>query len=182
LQVARELLGNLLVRRLKNLILIGKIIETEAYYGENDPASRAFKGRTRLSEPMFKEVGRAFIYMVHGNWLLNVVAHPKHEVGAVLIRALEPISGIEIMRKFRKVSNIQDLTNGPGKLTKSFKITKELNEVDLTSSSSVLFISKGRNERFEISSSRRIGVSKDLDFDLRFFIKGNAFVSRKNFK
>jgi len=91
--VARELLGKVLIRRLASQVLSGKIVETEAYYGENDPASKAYKGRKTFNEPMFREVGRTFIYMVHGNWLLNIVAHPKGEVGAVLIRALEPLQG-----------------------------------------------------------------------------------------
>ncbi len=180
--VARDLLGNFLVRRIRNHLLIGKIVETEAYYGRGDPASRAFKGKTRLCELMFGEVGKAFIYMVHGNWLLNVVAHPKGEVGAVLLRALEPIKGIEIMKKFRKTPEINSLTNGPGKLTQALNITKELNGVDLTSPSSTIFISKGEGENFEILSSHRIGVTEDLKKELRFFIKDNIFVSRKSFK
>jgi DNA-3-methyladenine glycosylase len=79
-EVARELLGKILVRRLDDVSLKGVIVETEAYYGQDDPASRAYKGRKKFNELMFKDVGKTFIYMVHGNWLLNIVAHPKDEV------------------------------------------------------------------------------------------------------
>ncbi len=117
--VAKGLLGKKLVRRLDSKFVSGKIVETEAYYGEKDPASRAHRGMKTFNELMFKDVGKTFIYMVHGNWLLNIVAHPKDEVGAVLIRALEPIQGVEIMWKNRNVRYQRDLTSGPGKLTKA---------------------------------------------------------------
>jgi len=130
--VARELLGKVLIRRLASQVLSGKIVETEAYYGENDPASKAYKGRKTFNEPMFREVGRTFIYMVHGNWLLNIVAHPKGEVGAVLIRALEPLQGIDAMKKNRGTADLKGLTNGPGRLARALAITKELNGVDVT--------------------------------------------------
>ncbi|MDI6805731.1 MAG: DNA-3-methyladenine glycosylase, partial [Candidatus Bathyarchaeia archaeon] len=123
--VARELLGKILVRKMDAEGLSGKIVETEAYYGEKDPASKAYKGRKAFNELMFLDVGRTFIYMVHGNWLLNIVAHEKGDVGAVLIRALKPISGMETMKKNRNVKDIRFLANGPGKLSRALAITKE---------------------------------------------------------
>ncbi|MCX8192756.1 MAG: DNA-3-methyladenine glycosylase [Nitrososphaeria archaeon] len=177
--VARELLGKILIRRLNRFFLTSKIVETEAYYGENDPASRARGGRKRFNELMFLDVGRTFIYMVHGNWLLNIVAHPVGEAGAVLIRAVEPLEGIKIMMKNRKVKNIYSLTNGPGKLTKALAITKELNGVDVTDRESILFIISGVGELFEVESTHRIGVKRDLPEKLRFYIRGNKFVSKK---
>ncbi|MEM1589840.1 MAG: DNA-3-methyladenine glycosylase [Candidatus Bathyarchaeia archaeon] len=176
--VAKGLLGKVLVRRLADKVLSGKIVETEAYYGKDDPASKAYKGRKTFNEPMFCEAGRTFIYIVHGNWLLNIVAHPEGEVGAVLIRALEPIQGIEIMKKNRKIEDIKALTNGPGKLTKALAITKELNGVDITDQNSDLTITCSGGETFEICASHRIGVKLDLPQELRFYIKGNAFVSK----
>jgi DNA-3-methyladenine glycosylase len=86
--VAKDMLGKVLVRKLQSNVLSGKVIETEAYYGMNDPASRAYRGRKAFNELMFLDVGKTFIYMVHGNWLLNIVAHVKSGVGAVLIRAI----------------------------------------------------------------------------------------------
>jgi DNA-3-methyladenine glycosylase len=116
--------------------------------------------------------------MVHGNWLLNIVAHPRGEVGAVLIRAMEPIQGTQTMQKNRNVKDIRNLTSGPGKLTKALAITKELNGIDITKRESNLTITEGKDEEIEISSSHRIGVRKDLPQKLRFFIKGNKFVSK----
>ena len=176
--VAKELLGKILVRRLGSEALSGKIVETEAYYGKNDPASRAYTGRKIFNELMFLDVGKAFIYMVHANWLLNIVAHLKNDVGAVLIRAIEPLKGIEIMRKNRKVEDIRNLTSGPGKLTKALAITKEQNGIDVTEISSELTIAEGKMESFEIETSHRIGVKNDLPRELRFFVKGNKFVSK----
>jgi DNA-3-methyladenine glycosylase len=176
--VAKALLGKILVREVDSKILSGKIVETEAYYGERDPASRAYKGRMKFNELMFAEPGRTFIYMVHGNWLLNIVAHFKGEVGAVLIRAVEPILGIEVMVKNREVENFHSLTNGPGKLSKALTITKDLNGIDVTKRKSELRVTEGKEEEIEISSSHRIGVRVDLPRELRFFIRENKFVSR----
>ena len=175
--VARGLLGKVLVRRLNPKVLSGKIVETEAYYGETDPSSRAYSGRKRFNELMFMSVGRTFIYMVHGNWLLNIVAHLKGGVGAVLIRAIEPIEGIETMWNNRNVKKLRDLTNGPGKLTKALAVTKDLNGIDVTERDSQLLVIEGEKEVFEICSSHRIGVKADLPQKLRFLIKGNKFVS-----
>ncbi|MEM2105400.1 MAG: DNA-3-methyladenine glycosylase [Candidatus Bathyarchaeia archaeon] len=176
--VASELLGKILIRKLDSKILSGRIVETEAYYGEKDPASKAHKGRKKFNEPMFLDVGKAFIYMVHGNWLLNIVAHPKGDVGAVLIRALEPLNGIGIMQDNRNAKSLYKLTSGPGMLTKALVITKELNGVDVTEAGNPLFIVDSKEKCFEIGSSRRIGVKADLPQNLRFFIKGNKFVSK----
>ncbi len=176
--VARDLLGKVLVRKLNSEVLSGRIVETEAYYGRNDPASRAYKGKKKFNELMFKEVGKVFIYMVHTYWLLNMVAHPKGCVGAVLIRAIEPIHGIEFMLENRNVKNIQDLTNGPGKLTKALAITKELNGTDVTKMNDQLMLIKAEEEVIDVCTSNRIGVKVDLPQELRFFVRGNKFVSR----
>ncbi|MBS7636213.1 DNA-3-methyladenine glycosylase [Candidatus Bathyarchaeota archaeon] len=177
--VARELLGKTLVRRLDRQTVSGKIVETEAYYGENDPASKAYKGRKTFNELMYLDVGKAFIYMVHGNWLLNIVAHPKGGVGAVLIRALEPIRGIEVMKKNRGVKDVYALTSGPGRLTKALNITKKQNGLDVTKAENEIAIFEAVAEEFEICTSHRIGVKRDLPKELRFYIKGNKFVSKR---
>lgn len=176
--VAKDLLGKILVRKIDSKVLSGKIVETEAYYGERDPASRAHKGRMKFNELMYGEPGRTFIYMVHGNWLLNVVAHLRGEVGAVLIRAVEPVQGVEVMRENRKGEDFFGLTSGPGKLTEALAITKELNGVDVTRIGSELTATEGEERGFEVSFSHRIGVRMDLPQKLRFFIEGNRFVSK----
>lgn len=176
--VAQNLIGKILVRRLNHEILSGKIVETKAYYGENDPASKAYRGRKTFNQLMFMEAGKTFIYMVHANWLLNVVAHPKGGVGAILIRAIEPIGGLETMLKNRNVKDPRDLTSGPGKLTKALAITKDLNGTDVTKRNSKVALFENKKENFEVSSSHRIGVKRDLQQELRFFVKGNKFVSK----
>lgn len=175
--VAKELLGKILVRKFGREKLAGKIVETEAYYGKEDPASRAHLGWPKYCvKLLYDKPGKALIYNVHNNWLFNIVAHKKGKAGAVLIRALEPLEGIEIMKNNRKELDVKRLTNGPGKLTKAFGITKELNGIYVTSKKSEIFIVDNK-EKFEICSSHRIGVTKDLKKKLRFFIKGNKFVS-----
>ena len=104
--VAKELLGKMLIRKLDAVFLEGIIVETEAYYGLDDPASRAYYGIKDFNRPMWKEPGKAFIYNVHKYWMFNIVAHRPNEIGAVLIRALEPTKGIEIMKRNRPVRNI----------------------------------------------------------------------------
>ncbi len=176
--VARALLGKILVRTLDRDCLSGKIVETEAYYGEDDPASRAYKGKMRFNALMYAEPGRTFIYMVHGNWLLNIVAHRTGKVGAVLLRAVEPIHGINVMKKNRGLDNLHRLTSGPGKLTKALAITNELNGLFVTERTSELTVTEGEEKQIESSSSHRIGVRRDLPRKLRFFIKENKFVSK----
>ena len=175
--VSRELLGKRLIRRFGGKVLEGIIVETEAYYGLDDPASRAYHGIKNYNKLMWREPGRAFIYNVHKYWMFNIVAHNPEKIGAVLIRAIEPTNGIEIMKKNRPVRKIFDLTSGPGKLTVSLKIDKSLNGAAVTSSESGILIADNKM-KFEIGSSHRIGVKKDLDMKLRFFIIGNKFVSR----
>ncbi len=174
---ARDLLGKKLIRRLSNTILEGILVETEAYFGLEDPASRAYHGMKTYNRSMWGEPGRAFIYNVHKYWMLNAVAHERGEIGAVLVRAMEPTRGLDIMKRNRNVENLLELTRGPGKLTEAFGIDKRLNEIDLTEREGAIQIAD--NEiNFEIVSSHRIGVRRDLRRDLRFFVKGNRFVSR----
>jgi len=177
-KVAKELLGKILVRKIDNKCLSGMIVETEAYYGKNDPASRAYSGRPKYcAKLLYDDPGKTIVYNVHNNWLFNVVAHEKGKVGAVLIRAIEPIEGIEMMKENRGVKEIKNLTNGPGKLSKALRITKELNGIYVTRRSSPIIIVDNKS-RVEICRSNRIGVTRDLKKELRFFIKGNPFVSR----
>lgn len=176
-RVARELLGKKLSRNLDKSILEGLIVETEAYYGESDPASRAFHGQKNFNKPMWGIPGTIFIYNVHKYWMFNIVVHEPNEVGAVLIRALEPLKGIEIMKSNRKISNIQQLVKGPGRLTEAFTIDKSMNGESVTSSDSEIMIVDNKID-FEIGTSHRIGVRMDLDRNLRFFIKRNNFVSK----
>jgi len=176
--VAKNLLGKILVRKWNNQILSGKIVETEAYFGEKDPASRAYLGRPKYCVKLMHDMpGKTLVYNVHNNWLFNIIAHKNNKVGAVLIRAIEPLEGLEEMEKNRNVNNLYELTNGPGKLTKSLNISDVHNSIDVTKKNSEILILDNQ-EKFEIGNSYRIGVARDLKRKLRFYIKNNPFVSR----
>ncbi|MFC1506202.1 DNA-3-methyladenine glycosylase [Thermoproteota archaeon] len=175
--VALNLLGTKLVRKFDLQVFEGMIVETEAYYGEKDPASRAYDGLKFYNKAMWSLPGNLFIYNVHKYWMFNIVAHYPNGIGAVLIRAVEPLNGIEYMKRNRQTEDIYQLTNGPGKMTVAFKIDKSLNEMDITSEKSHIHIVKYKTD-FKISSSKRIGVKKDLKQNMRFFIDSNKFVSK----
>jgi DNA-3-methyladenine glycosylase len=176
-EVARDLLGKWLVRRLGCESLEALIVETEAYYGVDDPASRAYNGRKRYNAVMFGEPGRLFVYNVHRYWMLNFVAHEPGKVGAVLIRAIEPTLGIEAMRASRLVNEDTDLTTGPGKLTMALNVDRSLNGLPVTDETHPVHVLDNHLD-FEVGRSNRIGVTKDLSEKLRFYMKGNRFVSR----
>ena len=162
-QVAKDLLGKKLVRKIGNYVLSGVIIETEAYKGKNDPASHASRKKTERNKIMFGEVGHAYVYFTYGmHYCFNVVAKKKDdESGAVLIRAIQPQQGIEYMIKNRKTDIISNLTNGPGKLTQAMQITLKQYNLDLTKRSS-LFIIDGKQPTKIIAKSR-IGIKVGTD-------------------
>lgn len=176
-EVARDLLGKTLVRRLGGESLEGLIVETEAYYGVDDPASRAHRGRKRYNAVMFEEPGRLFIYNVHRYWMLNFVAHEPGKVGAVLIRALEPVKGVEAMMMNRPVKDVRELTSGPGKLALALEVDKSLNGRSATGLNCPVHVLENTYV-FEVRESHRVGVKADLPEKLRFYVNGNRFVSR----
>jgi DNA-3-methyladenine glycosylase len=156
--------------------LRGIIVETEAYLYRNDPGCHASRGMTARNAPMFGPAGRTYVYFIYGMYhCLNIVGGKTGEGEAVLIRALEPVQGIELMQKRRKTKKIENLCNGPGKLTQAFGITKKHNNLSLLDGDLRIYDSKTKPE---IASSRRIGLSAGKELELRFFIKGNRFVSR----
>ena len=175
--VARNLLGKILIRKIGRTTISGKIVETEAYYGSQDPASRAYKGYNNFAKLMWDKPGKIFIYMVHANWLFSVITGEAGTPSAVLIRALEPISGINKMLINRKMP-FKQLTNGPGKLTQALAITKIFNDTDITDANNKISIIENQ-EAIKIVPSHRIGVSKDLERKLRFYVYDNNFVSKK---
>jgi len=174
--VAQELLGKILVRRLDDELLGGVIVETEAYFGADDPASRAFEGLKTYNRVMFEEPGRVFIYNVHQYWMLNLIAH-DNGVGGILIRAIEPIMGLETMKQNLPVKRLRDLTSGPGKLTLALDVDKSLNGVDATSTNSPVYVLDNEYQH-EIGKSHRIGVTRDLPEHLRYYVVDNLYVSR----
>ena len=162
--VAKQLLGKYLIRKIAGRKLVGKIVETEAYF-QDDPASHSFKGKTPRSAPMFEEPGHAYVYFIYGaHYCFNAVTEKSGKAGAVLIRALEPVSGIKLA------------TNGPGKLTRALMIDKKSNRADLTKGN--LVIAEGKSEKLKIVMTGRIGISKASKRLFRFYLKDNKFVSR----
>ncbi len=176
-RVAPELLGALLVRRMGNRVLGGMITEVEAYFGPEDPASRASK-KGSIGRAMYREPGRTLIYMVHNNWLLNIVTTAGGP-GAVLIRSVEPLIGVEEMFRRRGVSRKRLLTTGPGRLTKALGITRELDDMPVYIRGGELellyYLEPGSGE---VGRSGRIGVSRDLEEPYRYYLLSSDYVSR----
>jgi DNA-3-methyladenine glycosylase len=162
--VARDLLGKVLVRKIGRELLKAKIVETEAYFSEEDPASWAKLGKRKDNIHMWSESGTILVKNVHMYLMLNFVVGKKGEAGAVLIRALEPI-------------NFEGRCSGPGLLSKEMKIEKNFNGKNIFEMED--FFIENNKENFEIGSSFRIGVRNDLEENFRFYIKGNRFVSAK---
>ncbi len=178
LEVAPQLLGKLLVRRVDGWELVGRIVEVEAYRGRDDPASHASRGMTPRNQVMFREGGLAYVYFTYGNhYLFNVTTEPRGRPGAVLVRALEPIAGVEYMMRNRGTRDPRLLTSGPGRLTKALKIDKRLNGIDLTTSNE-LFIADDGYVVERVARSPRIGVSGGTRRKWRFYVEGNPYVSR----
>jgi DNA-3-methyladenine glycosylase len=183
--VSRDLLGKVLVRRQQRKLLTARVVEVEAYLGQDDPASHSFSGRTSRNFVLFGPPGFSYVYFIYGNhYLFNVSCLPDGQAGGVLFRALEPISGIEHMAEARDISidaagDLRKLTSGPGRLADAFGITRERdNEKDLTSSKSDLFIADDGFRPRHIEITPRIGITKAAQRPLRYIIPGNRFVSR----
>jgi DNA-3-methyladenine glycosylase len=175
--VARRLLGKVLVRKIGERTLAGRIVETEAY-SSGDPASHAFRGRTERNRALFGEVGLAYIYFSHGlHHCLNVVAKRDMPAGGVLIRAMEPLQGIDLMRNFRGMEDVRKLARGPGNLTRALKIGMDFYGVDLTKRGP-LFIADDGFADFKIVRTERIGVTEGREKLWRFVIKDSRFITR----
>lgn len=185
LSVAKDLLGKILVVKTTRSVLSGKIVEVEAYHGDFDEASHAFRGKTNRNKVMFLEGGHLYVYFTYGaHFCANVVAGKEGKGAAILIRALEPIEGISKMNKNRfskkliKDNSLFNLTSGPGKVCKAFGISKTHNGIDLTGDEIFILDHPKLNSK-QIGVSRRIGITRSVDLQWRFFINGNPFVSRK---
>ncbi len=174
-EVARDLLGKYLMHGATG----GVIVETEAYLGLKDAASHAFCGPTARNRVMFGPPGHAYVYFIYGMYeCVNVVCEEEGSAGAVLIRAIEPRVGIELMQARRPgAKRLRDLASGPGKLTLALGITRAQNGVDVTAGDLVLREARG-GETFEIAVGPRVGITKSADWPLRFMVKGSEFVSK----
>lgn len=201
-RVAKFLIGKVLVRYIdffgKYHKLTGVITETEAYGYTDDPASHAFRGKTIRNQAMFGDVGKLYVYFIYGtHFCLNVVAKSRDiGAGAVLIRSVEPLEGIGLMKIFRETNNISNLTTGPGKLAQAFKITKKHNNLDLVDkiNNNRVFIEDtaqlNQCYNFTVAESFRIGISIGIDKKWRYTMRvknpphsefiSSAFLSRRS--
>jgi DNA-3-methyladenine glycosylase len=181
-EVSRNLLGKLVTHIYEGESLTGRIVEVEAYFGLDDPAAHSFSGKTERNAVLFGPPGVAYVYFIYGMYYcLNVSCEPNGVAGGVLIRALEPVEGLETMARLRKLppnAKPRLLTSGPGRLCQALGITRAThNGIDVTRSKSELQFRDDGYRPESILATPRIGISKAVDHPLRFLVEGNAFVS-----
>ncbi len=181
IDVARDLIGKSIVRTLHDAQLIGRIVEAEAYQGKDDPASHASNGKTERNEPMYGPPGYTYVYFIYGmHWMLNISAHIEDCPGAVLIRALEPLQGIERMCKHRGGRPRAQVTNGPAKLAQALAIDGRLNSHNLCDLDAIAVIEGTLRPDETIVAGPRIRVPGDAEAKSRpwrFWIEDNPYVS-----
>ena len=187
--VARELLGKLIVRREGRKRLAGRIVEIEAYLGAGDLAAHAAAGNTARNSVLWGPPGHAYVYFIYGvNYCLNISCLPAGEAGCILIRALEPVSGIVEMAKARGLSDVdltsmrelRKLASGPGKLCEALGITRPRdNDKDMVSPTCDLQVASDGFRVQEVAVTQRIGITKSAELPLRYVIAGSHFVSTK---
>jgi DNA-3-methyladenine glycosylase len=176
MELARSLIGSAVVRELPEGIVSGRIVETEAYV-VGDAAGHAYRGMTRRNRSLFLDRGHAYIYLAYGiSYMLNVSSEMPGIGAGVLIRALEPREGVPIMQRNRGIERLQDLARGPGRLATALRIDAGLDGVDLCTKGP-LWLRRIDARPGDIGQSTRIGISKNASCMLRFYLRGNPFVS-----
>jgi DNA-3-methyladenine glycosylase len=174
--LALFLIGALLVRETPDGVMSGRIVETEAY-GIGDAAGHAYVGMTARNRSLFLERGHAYVYLAYGlSWMLNVSSETPGIGAGVLIRALEPIEGVAIMGRNRGTERLRDLARGPGRLAQALRIDRSLDGLDLCRKGP-LWLARDDHTPGEIGKSVRIGITKEADRVLRFYVRGSPFVS-----
>jgi DNA-3-methyladenine glycosylase len=175
-QLARFLIGKMLVRTLAQGVAAGRIVETEAY-PIGDAAGHAYRGITPRNQALFLEHGHAYVYLAYGSsFMLNVSSESPGVGAGVLIRAIEPTDGISIMEQKRGIERLRDLARGPGRLCAALGIDRHLDGIDLCQEGPLWLGSDGQAPR-EIGQSKRIGITRAADSQLRFYVRDNRFVS-----
>jgi DNA-3-methyladenine glycosylase len=179
IDVARELIGRRLVRRTDEGLAAGWIVECEAYLSCDDAACHAARGKTRRNAAMFGPPGTAYVYMIHSRWCFNVVTECEGTPSAVLVRAIEPTAGRELMTARRGVHRAHELARGPAKLCEALAIDRRFDGHDLTLGESLWIDSAELGQRtWPVAASPRIGISAATELPLRYFAADNRFVSR----
>ncbi len=175
-KMARYLIGKTLVHDLPRVRLAGRIVETEAYV-TGDAASHAFRGLTARNRTLFLERGHVYVYFIYGNHFMLNISGQREGIGeGVLLRAIEPLEGIEQMKRYRGTDRLLDLARGPGRLAEAFGISRRLDGVDLCARGE-LWLGEEVRPRGRIGTSVRIGISKEAHRLLRFYERGSPFVS-----
>ena len=175
-ELARFLIGKMLVRMLDKGVAGGRIVETEAYV-IGDPAGHAYVGMTPRNRTLFLERGHAYVYLAYGvSFMLNVSSEAPGVGAGVLIRAIEPTIGVTIMERNRGAERVRDLARGPGRLCEALAIDRGLDGIDLCQTGALWLGSDGQGSG-EIGQSKRIGITRAPDSPLRFYVRGNRFVS-----
>lgn len=179
-EVARSLLGTVLLHRTDKGLLAGVIVEVEAYLGQDDPAAHSSAGRTARTRVIFGNPGHAYVYKIYGlHHCLNVVAEPGGTPGCVLVRAMEPVCGLDVMRSRRVAAQRADqIASGPAKLTQAMGIGMEAYGADLLGEPLSIRVPRKEPE-VAVGTTKRIGIRKARELDLRFFIVDNEHVSRR---
>lgn len=176
IELARFLIGKIVVHELPKERLSGRIVETEAY-PPGDPAGHHFRGPTPRIRSMYRAQGHAYVFFNYGaHFMLNVVSEPEGTASAILIRAIEPLEGIELMKRHRKTDKLLDLTRGPGRLAAALQIDRRHDGVDLCGDSA-LWLGDSNYPVGEIGTSVRIGITRAPEQPFRFYECGNPFVS-----
>src|ERR1700726_2108690 len=174
--LARYLIDKILVREMAEGVASGRVVETEAYV-VGDAARHAYRGMTPRNRSLFLERGHAYVYLAYGiSWMLNVSSETPGIGAGVLIRALEPLEGIPIMRLNRGIERLRHLARGPGRLTAALRVDRRLDALDLCREGP-LWLACGDHEPGEIGQSIRIGIARDANRLLRFYLRGSPFVS-----
>jgi DNA-3-methyladenine glycosylase len=174
--LARYLIGKIVVRALPEGVASGQIVETEAYV-VGDAAGHAYRGMTNRNRSLFLEHGHAYVHLAYGIWQMLNVSSELPGIGAgVLIRALEPLEGIPIMQSNRGIERLRDLARGPGRLATALRIDQSLDGLDLCREGP-LWLGRGESPPGDIGRSIRIGITKEADRPLRFYLRGSPFLS-----
>jgi len=193
LTLAKDLLGKYFVRKYNDEFLIVKIVETEAYHETKDPACHAFNGKTKRNEVMFENPGVLYVYFTYGmHYCMNIVSEPNGTAGAILLRAGEPISGLDAMKQLRSQGRsksdkkhgkralmVRDFASGPAKLCQALAITKQENNHSLLASDIYIAEDKTQEIDDDIVQTTRIGLSKGFELPWRFYLKNSPFISCK---
>lgn len=175
--VARELLGKALLRRIQGRWIGGVIVETEAYLPVDDPACHASRGKTPSNASMFEQPGTLYVYPIHAKYCMNAVTESAGVGAAVLIRAVEPLWGLEAMIEHRGVDDVRRLTRGPAMLCQALRVDRDEDGCDLVRDSELAILDPSDTQP-DIVTTPRIGISKAVDKRLRFVVRGNRYASR----